>query len=450
VAFDLEISKLRVNDRSRTDFGDVPDLAKSLQENGLINAITVHANTDGSYQLVAGERRLRAALLLGWRTIRAELDTEVTGNADISLLTPDVKRKALELEENLRRKDFTWPEEIACLAELHNLKQQLYGAPVGGTASGGWGIRETAALVGKTAGAVSQELKLANFLQHEPAILNSIKKLPMHAARRMVAQIVEKRQLDEQIKSRNLTLGIELRHGRCEQLIDALDDTSVDMLLTDPPFGSPGIVKASLSDTASYNLNSTNVGTVDTLWTCYQELFPKLAKKLKPGAHVYIFTGMGELYARQLLLLKACGFLIDELPLIWDKQMVSTIARDYHYMSCYQAIMFGHFKEATRSLWKPTRNIFNITAPAHQNRVHPLQLPRELLQHFIRNSTSPGHLVLDCFAGSGAVLDAARSLNRRAIGFELDDGNYTRALAWLQDSAPEADGTSADRSVPNG
>lgn len=54
-------------------------LADALRVNGQIQPILVEKDGDG-YILIAGERRLRAAKSLGWRTIRAEIRASTTGN----------------------------------------------------------------------------------------------------------------------------------------------------------------------------------------------------------------------------------------------------------------------------------------------------------------------------------------------------------------------------------
>lgn len=52
---------------------------------------------------------------------------------------------------------------------------------------------------------------------------------------------------------------------------------------------------------------------------------------------------------------------------------------------------------------------------------HPCEKPAGLLAHMIETTTRPGDTILDCFAGSGAVLDVARQLGRRAVGIEMDE-----------------------------
>ncbi len=52
--------------------------------------------------------------------------------------------------------------------------------------------------------------------------------------------------------------------------------------------------------------------------------------------------------------------------------------------------------------------------------LHPTMKPVELVQRAIRNSSSPGDTVLDCFGGSGTTLIAAEKAERKGRLIELD------------------------------
>ena len=55
-----------------------------------------------------------------------------------------------------------------------------------------------------------------------------------------------------------------------------------------------------------------------------------------------------------------------------------------------------------------------------------------MLSNFIINSTNEGDVVLDCFMGSGSVMVAAKRLNRKYIGFEIEEKWYKVAQDRLQ------------------
>lgn len=85
------------------------ELAASIDQNGLIEAITVQEEADGSYQIVVGERRTRAHLLLGRPTIR-------------SIVRNDLKSPGLrliyQLAENVNREDLTDAELASSIRSL--------------------------------------------------------------------------------------------------------------------------------------------------------------------------------------------------------------------------------------------------------------------------------------------------------------------------------------------
>lgn len=79
------------------------------------------------------------------------------------------------------------------------------------------------------------------------------------------------------------------------------------------------------------------------------------------------------------------------------------------------------------------------TVPPYPGK-HVCEKPLALLTHMIETTTRPGDTILDCFAGSGAVLDAARQLGRRAIGMEMDRHWCEKASARLSQQTFDLEG----------
>jgi ParB-like chromosome segregation protein Spo0J len=96
---DLALDRIRMGLRHRRDMGDLQVLADSMNAVGLLQPIGVTAD----FALVFGERRLRAARILGWSTIPARI-------VDVPSIV------AGEFAENEIRKDFT-PSERVAIAE---------------------------------------------------------------------------------------------------------------------------------------------------------------------------------------------------------------------------------------------------------------------------------------------------------------------------------------------
>lgn len=123
---ELPISEVHPNpNQPRTDFDEqaLNELADSLRENGIITPITVRKIADHEYQIIAGERRYRAALIVGINKIPAYI-REV--NED--------KVLELALIENIQREDLN-AIEIALsynnLAQSFSLTQEQIAERVG-------------------------------------------------------------------------------------------------------------------------------------------------------------------------------------------------------------------------------------------------------------------------------------------------------------------------------
>jgi ParB/RepB/Spo0J family partition protein len=417
--------------RFRKDFGDILELAESLKTIGLIHPIVVdeikYSYEDAlrgksKYRLIAGERRLRAAIMAGWTEIEVTLKSDMT----------DSDAKEMELEENIRRQDITWEEQCEALRQIHELKQSKHGIP--SRSKEGWGIKQTAQLIGASDGVVSQDIKLAKQLNEHPELRRKVRKLNKASARKLVDQVLAAQGLRKVMKERGVNIGFNLENMPCEKGLKLrIPDNSIHCLITDPPFALDKISKVG-SGTADkglhYNTTGTNVSTEADLTKIYNIIIPELYKKLVVGGHFYIFLGFGW-YTRLVSLLRKSSFIVDDQPIIWDKMRTTLPARGCHYTSCYEAILFGYKPPQKRVLFKPTANILHVPALPNQGRVHPMQKPFDLIKIMVENSTSPGETILDCFAGSGSTLHAAQKLQRCSRGFELDEGNYLRALEWL-------------------
>ena len=112
-------------DQPRRDFDEesLQELAESLREIGIIQPITLRKMAEGDYQIIAGERRFRAAVIAGLKTIPAYIRT-----AD------DENVMAMALIENIQREDLNSMEvALACqnLLEVYNMTQEQLSSRIG-------------------------------------------------------------------------------------------------------------------------------------------------------------------------------------------------------------------------------------------------------------------------------------------------------------------------------
>ena len=102
---------------------ELQELALSLKENGLLQPVVVRRIGDGSYELVAGERRWRAAKIAGLTSISA-----------LVKISNDEKSLVLALVENIQRQNLNSMEEARAYSRLiseFGLTQEQVGEAIG-------------------------------------------------------------------------------------------------------------------------------------------------------------------------------------------------------------------------------------------------------------------------------------------------------------------------------
>lgn len=99
------------------------ELALSIRQHGLLQPISVRAMPGGRYQLIAGERRLRACRLLGMTTIRAVVYTVDEHQAALLCMVENLQREGLHFFEEA--------EGFASLIRVHGLTQEQVAERLG-------------------------------------------------------------------------------------------------------------------------------------------------------------------------------------------------------------------------------------------------------------------------------------------------------------------------------
>ena len=191
----LPIYKVEPNpDQPRQNFDDeeLGELAESITEHGIIQPITVRETKNGYYQIIAGERRWRAARLCKLSEVPA-----IVVEAD------DRKAMELALIENLQRQDLSAVEEAMgykSLMDDYGLTQE-----------------EAASRVGKSRPAVANALRLLGLT---PDVLEMVRsgKLTAGHARAVLVLKDEKKQREAAKKIVSLGLSVRAAESLCKNM----------------------------------------------------------------------------------------------------------------------------------------------------------------------------------------------------------------------------------------
>ncbi len=184
----LPLHKVEPNpNQPRQDFDpeQLEALARSIQEHGVVQPLTVRPLPNGYYQIIAGERRWRAARMAELKEIPA-----VIMEAD------DKKTTELALIENLQRQDLNPVEEALGYQSLitdYGLTQE-----------------EAASRVGKSRPAVTNALRL---LQLTPEILEMVRKGSLSAGHARAVLSLKSPQKQQQAAQKIVALGLSVRQA---------------------------------------------------------------------------------------------------------------------------------------------------------------------------------------------------------------------------------------------
>lgn len=196
----------------------------------------------------------------------------------------------------------------------------------------------------------------------------------------------------------------------CLDGIKQIASASIDAIITDPPY-FVGM---------THNGKKGEYSDLLIMKPFFSTLFQELSRVLKPTGRLYMFCDW-----------RTYGFyyqiMIQYIPvrnmLVWNK--MSGPGSVYNF--AHELIVFGQ-KEVTVT---KGCNVFTIPCfcsgakKTNGEKVHPTQKPVEVIEKLILDSTQEGDLILDCFMGSGTTAVAAKKLNRKFIGFEIQEKYIT-------------------------
>jgi site-specific DNA-methyltransferase (adenine-specific) len=219
-----------------------------------------------------------------------------------------------------------------------------------------------------------------------------------------------------------------LYHGDCREILAQLPDASIDLLLTDPPYG---LNYTSPARTLPFAPMVNDDG--DEAFEVLDGALAIATSKLKPDSHVYVFT-CWKTY-RQMAAVVREHFTLSNV-LVWVKNNWGVGDLEGGYGEQQELILFA--QKGSRPLNGAAQsNVLPFSRVGTNQLQHPTQKPVDLLAYLIAKSSDKGGLVVDPFMGSGSTCIAARNIGRRYLGVDIDQQWYELALQRLADPREE-------------
>ena len=197
--------------------------------------------------------------------------------------------------------------------------------------------------------------------------------------------------------------------GDCLKIMKEIPDNSIDLIVTDPPYGI--LPKGKNRD--KFEWDNINLEQFTKKW------FKELYKKGKENSFLYIF------WSQKYLKLGFEIFNPDRLIFWRYNNLINGGNGDFAYD--YESIFV--IKKGNPKLIKGKHSCdLEYTKPQSNFRndklLHPTQKSLQLIKHLIKISSNENDTVLDPFMGSGTTCVAAKKLKRNYIGIEIDKKYY--------------------------
>jgi ParB/RepB/Spo0J family partition protein len=418
----LTAIEVRRNERQRKSL-DVSDLLSSIKRRGVVSPIIVE-ETNAGYVLVAGERRYTASRELGLADIPARL------LSDLSVQ----ERLIIELEENIKREQLFWKDEVLATHKIHQLYHEIHPD---------WTQERTAEEMGISQGIISIVLRVAEELKLDNKYVHAA--TGYRAAYNLVARR-EGRAIDDAMNdlmapmisspvSSPVTSSLSGHHlpyvappyvAPPESILEA-DFLDWAPLYTGPPFSFihcdfPYGIGIDRSEQAGSAQHGSYSDTEDTFWKLCHCLCLNLNRLMTQSAHLMFWcsSSVERLNATiNFFRAHAPSLTFNPVPLIWHKTDNRGILPDPKRgpRQVYETALIA--SRGDRLITKAVSNCYG--APTTKD-LHQSEKPEPMLRYFFSMFLDENGRVLDPTCGSGAALRAAESIssNITTLGLEIN------------------------------
>lgn len=391
------------------------------------------------WQLVVGERRTKAMSNLIAAKIPFKFQGEPVPDGCFpafsigeNLSRADLKQ--IEFDENKLREALPWQDESEALAEIHRLRQEENPTQTRMDTARELIENQTVETHSNPTKLSVEIARATTISEHlsDPKIANARNKteaynLILKSEEEKITASLARRRL-----AATATLpDIRLIRGDCIEVLGRLEPETVDLFLSDPPFGI-GADSGGFRQRTVHHHNYED--TPENARKIAQAIIFDGFRVAKQQANLFLFCDI-DLFPTLKEMAGRVGWVPFRTPIIWQKSLSEGMApwQGKGFRRTYEVIFWA--TKGQRGLLAAPVDILTHNRVPDNLRVHAAEKPVDLLGRLIEASTLPGDFVCDPCCGSGSTLVAARDLKRTGLGIEMDETFYNTALAKVYGEA---------------
>ncbi len=208
-----------------------------------------------------------------------------------------------------------------------------------------------------------------------------------------------------------------------EEAIKQVFDNSIDLVVTDPPYG----MQFQSNRRKVLYKSIQNDDNLDWIESWVKEL----KRVCKEDAHIYIFCSWHNV---DIFKQKVGAYFNVKNILIWEKNNHGSGDLLGDYAPKYEMIIFCSNGSKKLNGGRDA-NVLKTAKTGNEN--HPTEKPVNLISYLIEKSSNKGDIVLDTFAGSFSTAQACKHTKRNFICFEIEE-DYCRTAKNLLNGVSES------------
>ena len=209
----------------------------------------------------------------------------------------------------------------------------------------------------------------------------------------------------------------KLLKGDCLDLLDELEDNSIDILYTDPPYIPP----QHSSTLTKYKKTLSEMGILENF---YKRFIEKVNRVLKEDGIVIIYCNSD---SYPMFYIHLYPYVKKMRCFVWDKISCSL---GYTFRHQHEMILCGE-RMKMKPIKTGTGDVFKYKVVKAKEKDHPAQKPIDLHKHILQNIIGEDRVVLDPFMGTGSIGLACKELGCDYIGMELEPEYFDKAKEKL-------------------